>query len=97
MAVADGMRAAGRGVIEINSDWELGDWDAMRAMAERANRPLTGTHHHSPAVCCCSPQPAAMMGLFSFLSFSSFLSVLIFFLIQRELLHLDLLQMVARH
>ncbi len=39
--LADGMKAAGRGVIEVNSDFGAGEFARMRAMAERAGRPLS--------------------------------------------------------
>ncbi len=39
--VARAMRRAGRGVIEVNSDFGDGDFEVLRAIAELAGRPLT--------------------------------------------------------
>ncbi len=39
--LAAAMRRAGRGVIEVNSDFEAGDFDRLRQVAELAQRPLT--------------------------------------------------------
>lgn len=40
-AIADGMRDAGRGVIEVGSDMEAGEWEILRDMAARAQRPMS--------------------------------------------------------
>lgn len=40
-AIADGMRDAGRGVIEVGSDMEDGEWEILRDMAARAQRPMS--------------------------------------------------------
>ncbi|WP_417519043.1 N-acyl-D-amino-acid deacylase family protein [Minwuia sp.] len=39
--MADAMRRAGKGVLQVNSDFEEGDFDILRAAAERAGRPLS--------------------------------------------------------
>ncbi len=39
--MADAMRRAGKGVLQVNSDFEEGDFDILRAAAERAVRPLS--------------------------------------------------------
>lgn len=39
--IARAMRRAGRGVIEVNSDFGEGDFEVLRAIAEMAGRPLT--------------------------------------------------------
>jgi len=39
--IARAMRRAGRGVIEVNSDFGEGDFEVLRAIAELAGRPLT--------------------------------------------------------
>lgn len=41
MGLAQAMRRAGRGVIEVNSDFGPGEFEAMRAAAEVAQRPLS--------------------------------------------------------
>ncbi len=49
--LAAAMRRAGRGVIEVNSDFEAGDFDRLRQVAELAQRPLTVLLlqvHHTP-------------------------------------------------
>jgi N-acyl-D-aspartate/D-glutamate deacylase len=49
--LAAAMRRAGRGVIEVNSDFEAGDFDRLRQIAELAQRPLTVLLlqvHHAP-------------------------------------------------
>lgn len=39
--LADAMRRAGKGILQVNSDFEPGDFEVLRQAAERAGRPLS--------------------------------------------------------
>jgi N-acyl-D-aspartate/D-glutamate deacylase len=41
LGLADAMRRAGRGVLQVNSDFGPGEFDALRAAAQRSGRPLS--------------------------------------------------------
>ncbi len=41
LAIADAMRRAGKGVLEVNSDFGDGDFEILRAAAQRSGRPMS--------------------------------------------------------